>query len=107
MKKIVLSFEYRCLPIWIYEDNDLYDDLPPEWENEKEFIKILLEAKNLYASAFLNTNKEFTFVGFKNKDDLKRMNSLLEKIRKFISKNLPEGYEFEDRVKTHNQLDGF
>lgn len=83
------------------------NDLPDEWENQKGFDKLLMEAQDLHDSAFVNNSKEFSFIGFQHPGDMNKMNLILTKIRGFINKHLPKGYVFEDRIISHNQLEGF
>lgn len=109
MKTIVLSFEWNCYPIWIYDEKYMVEsnDLPKEWENNKDLCQLLDQAQALYDSAFIDTTHEFSFVGFQHIEDMKKTASLLTKVREFIKNNLPKGYIFEDRIISHNQLEGF
>lgn len=115
MRTIVLSFEWHCYPIWVYDEEYMvdYNDFLDEWEEDKTLDKKDIKAKldelqDLYDFGFINNPTTFEFVGFQG--DTKRMNrlnTLLDEVRSFIKEHLPEGYVFEDRVINHNQLKGF
>lgn len=115
MKTLVLSLEYGAEPIWIYNDDYMIDcnDIPDEWEEDESLDKRKLlsnldELQNLYESGFIDTERIFDFVGFQgNQEKMNRLLTLLDEIRAFIKEHLPDGYVFEDRVITHNELEGF
>lgn len=115
MRTIVLSFEWHCYPIWIYDEEYIvdYNDFPEERKKNDDLGKTkiknkLVEAQDLYDSGFINTEETFDFVGFQgDKKKMNRLNELLIEIREYIMSHLPEGYVFEDRIINHSQLNGF
>jgi len=115
MRTIVLSFEYKCFPIWVYDDNYMvdYNDILDEWEEDKDLntADILAksrEAQHLYDSGYIDDGRIFDFVGFKgDKEKLNRLNTLLDEIREFIKEHMPNGYVFEDRVANQDELKDF
>lgn len=109
MKTIVLSFEWHSYPIWIYDENHVVvlNNLPKEWRGAQEFARELGEAQKLYNSAFIDTPREFSFIGFRREGDMERIRSLLSEIRAFVKNNFPDGYLFEDQVDSVNELQDF
>lgn len=67
MKKIKISLEYKCFPVWIYdEDNKLIDnDLPSELIGDPEIDPLFVHIQDVFDSLFLNDKKEFKYIGFK------------------------------------------
>lgn len=63
--KIRVMLDYRCYPVWLYDENDnIIDTLLPE-----ELRNTTLDAKfddlqARYDALFVNTQKEFSFKGF-------------------------------------------
>jgi len=110
MRTIVLSFEYKVYPIWVYDEEFIVDycDWPDEWEDDPEMKAKLNEAQDLYDSAFIDDGKTFDFVGFKNdKKKLEHFKTLINEIRAYIKEHLPNGYAFEDWVIDHDELKDF
>lgn len=65
MKKLKLSIEYGCYPLWIYNEEDeiIDNDLPEEAKDDKELEKILDKIQELYDSGFINNSKVFEAIG--------------------------------------------
>jgi len=63
-----LLFEFGQEPLWWYDnDNDVIDvGLIPEWEDDKELCDILYQLSDEYDALFINTEKEFLYIGFRD-----------------------------------------
>lgn len=79
MKKIKISLEYRCFPIWIYDEkNSLIDnDLPNTLLNDKYIALQCVEVQELFDKLYLNNGIEFKYIGF---NDVGRRTEFLNKI---------------------------
>lgn len=63
MKKIRLYLDYKCFPLWVYEDNQLlYNDLPQEISDNKWLYDKLVTLQNQYNHLFEDTSTNFTLV---------------------------------------------
>ncbi|HEL1613140.1 TPA: hypothetical protein TXL52_001206 [Streptococcus suis] len=65
MRKILIKFDYRCFPLWIYDNEDLVDnDLPPELLDDKSLDKELVALQEEYDNLFIDDDFSFSFSGF-------------------------------------------
>lgn len=65
IKKIRLMLEYNTYCIWLYDENDdiIDNDNPPEWEHDNELTDAFMAVSDLYDSFFIDSDKEFRYVG--------------------------------------------
>lgn len=63
-----LLLEYGQEPLWWYDyDGGVIDvGLLPEWENDKELYNLTYQLSNEYDALFIDNEKEFSYVGFKD-----------------------------------------
>lgn len=63
-----LLLEFGQEPLWWYDgDGGVIDvGLIPEWEDDKELKELLYQLSDEYDALFVNTEKEFSYVGFKD-----------------------------------------
>ena len=92
MNRIVLQMEYRCFPMWIYNEKGevIENDLAPELQNDKSIESLLDNIQAQFDALFLDTAAEFTYLGFKDQ----------EKKQKFIA----QVHQAENLIK--DKLDG-
>lgn len=71
LKKIKISFEYKCFPIWIYDEkNSLIDnDLPNILINDKDIDQQCIEVQELFDKLYIDNGIEFKYIGFNNSDE--------------------------------------
>ncbi len=104
MKKMRLSLDYRCFPVWSYDENGIliWDDFPPDDQPGGR----LEELKNLivdeYDSLFIDGH-EFSYKGFSSKEEGIKFLSLLNEFRTLIKARYSKEYEiiddFSDELK--------
>ena len=106
MKKIVLSLEYKCFPIWIYGEDGIVEDndVPKEWENDLSLVSLLEEIQAMHDVRFINDGKVFEFHDFASEEDRVKIHYLIEEAIGKIKRMLPSGYQFEDWTKTHHEV---
>lgn len=101
MKKIKILLDYKCYPMWLYNEqgeltsNDLIDEL----KNEKEIEKLLKEIQKTYNSLFIDDGIQFEYKGF---EDKAREDVFLNKIYtaiKLIKAKVYDKYIIENNVK--------
>jgi hypothetical protein len=81
MKKLKLSLEYQCYPIWSYdEDGSLIDnDLPEELRNDEELDNLLLDIQETFDGLYIDTPSEFTSNDFSSDDEKEAFQSKIDK----------------------------
>lgn len=104
MKKMRLYLDYRCFPVWTYDENGIliWDDFPPEDQPGGR----LEELKNLivdeYGSLFIDGH-EFSYKVFSSKEEGIKFLSLLDEFRTLIKARYSKEYEiiddFSDELK--------
>ena len=79
MNTLRYSLEYRCYPIWNYDESgELVDnDLPDELRDDEELDSLLLKIQEIFDNLFTDTPKEFSSHGFKNEAERSAFLSLL------------------------------
>ena len=84
MKKIKLLLEYKCFPMWVYNETGelITNDLPEELVDDMEIDSMLVKIQEIYDGLFNDTPLEFAYVGFK---DLKKKKAFEEKIETVLS----------------------
>lgn len=81
MKKIKILLDYKCYPMWIYDQNDelVDNDLVEELRSDKEIDEMLMEILRIYDSLFIDDS--FEYKGFVK---LSERTSYLENIEKVL-----------------------
>ena len=101
MKRIKIFLDYKCYPMWIYnERNELIcNGIAEELTDDKEIKTILKEIQKNYEELFEDNEITFEYKGFNNEEDkkyfLKRTNQVIEMINLKLGKN----YIIENAVK--------
>lgn len=100
MKKIKIYLDYRCFPLWIYDDNeDLVDnDLPKELSEDKEVDDAFVEIQNVYDSLFLDNSTEFRYIGFINDSDKDKFIEMIDDAVSLIESKLGDAYVIEKKI---------
>ena len=68
INKIRVMLEYRCYPVWLYdEDGDVIDTLlPEELRNDRNLDKKIDELQSRFDNLFIDNDNEFRFLGFES-----------------------------------------
>lgn len=79
MNTLKYSLEYRCYPIWNYDESgELVDnDLPEELRSDEELDSLLLRIQDIFDNLYTDTEKEFSSHGFKTEVERQEFLSLL------------------------------
>ena len=66
IKKIRVMLDYRCYPVWLYDETgDIIDTLlPEELRTDKELDKKFDDLQSRYDALFIDNSHEFAFIGF-------------------------------------------
>lgn len=90
MKQIRLLLDYKCYPMWIYdEDGDLIDNnLVEELRNEKEIDEMLIDIQKFYESLFVDDAVTLEYKGFATVSErtvfIKKIENVLNSIKKKV-----------------------
>ena len=84
MKKIKFMYEYKCFPLWLYDNKDelIGCELPEELKTDINLKRLLESLQDEYDALFIDNEIEFDFVGFKNTTDRQ---SFIDKTTEAIS----------------------
>lgn len=97
MKTIRIQFEYRCYPVWIYDDEGLVEDtaLPPELANDRGLDEQFKSLQARFDLTYVNTATEFYNKGFASQEDEIAFRSDLKTAIANLKEKCPEGYTIE------------
>ena len=92
---IVVSLEYGCFPVWVYdENNELIDnDLPDTIKNNPQIRSLCTEIQNIYDSLYINNDTEFTYQGFNSEEERKEFSEKLTQLKGLLRETAGEEYE--------------
>lgn len=81
IKKIRLMLEYNTYCIWLYNEKDevIDNDNPPEWNDDQELTNAFMAVSDLYDSFFIDTEKEFKYIGCPNAETKEHLQQLIDK----------------------------
>ena len=98
--QIRFMLEYQCYPIWIYsEDGELlYNDLVDEIANNFDLCDLLERLQLDFDSLYLDTSREFRYVGFENENDKAVFLDRAKKVYEELLVTLGDQYEIVNEV---------
>ena len=79
--------EYNTYCVWLYnEDGEIIDnDNPPEWDDDKELTDAFMAVRDLYDTFFIDTDKEFKYIGCPDEDTRNELIALIDKAVEIIT----------------------
>ena len=79
MEKIKIELDYKCFPVWIYNDNNELEtnDLPEYLIGDETIDPIFVELQKTYDNLFVDNKVDFKFVGFTSVEE---KNKFLDRI---------------------------
>lgn len=80
IKKICIKLEYNTYCLWLYNENDevVDNDNPPEWDDDEKLTAAFMAVSDLYDSFFIDTDKEFKYIGPSNEEDIVKLQDLFK-----------------------------
>jgi len=99
-KEIRLMLDYQCYPIWIYDDKGNYidNDYVQEIKTDNNLVALLEKLQNSYDSLYLNTNKEFKYVGFNSNNERQEFEEMVSKIYNILVILLSDKYLIKNMI---------
>ena len=66
--------EYHCWTLWLYDEHGIFVDnvIPEEFHQNKELMAALTGLQEQFDALYLDTPKEFTYLGFADEAAKKR-----------------------------------
>ncbi len=101
MKRIKIYLDYKCFPIWIYNDKgELIDnDLPKELADDKQADEVFVKIQNIYDDLFINDSIEFKYIGFSSEKDREEYLKMLDDAVKLLKIKLGDSYDIEEKIE--------
>lgn len=100
IKTIRLMLEYNTYPIWLYDqDGEIIDnDNPPEWDDDSYLTDAFMAICDLYDTFFINTEKEFAFVGCPDAETGEQLRALASKAIRYLEKKNAGKYVIQNEL---------
>jgi hypothetical protein len=97
MKAIRIQLEYKCYPVWLYDDEGLVEDtaLPPELSDDRGLDERFGSIKERYDATYVDTQTEFYNRGFTTPEEAAAFRSDLVVAVSELAERCPEGYSLE------------
>lgn len=79
MDILKIKLEYKCFPIWIYDENNILIDnnLPESLIDDSELKNAFSKVQEAYDYLYVDNYNEFTYIGFQNNDQKRRFTDIL------------------------------
>ena len=92
--RIRLLLEYGALPLFIYEEDDVFGFwLPKGHENDQELIKLTEEVQNIYNSLWIDERgKKFEYKGFDTTLEEEHFKKLVRELRDMLVRKFSHKY---------------
>lgn len=100
LKTLKLALEYRCFPIWVYDEQDtlMANDSPEEIKTNKEMDDKLILLQEKYNNLFIDDGVHFQYIGFKNTSDKQSLENSIREIYVEIKSLIKDTYQIENLI---------
>lgn len=97
MKTMRIQLEYKCYPVWIYDDEGLVEDtaLPPELASDNALDERFRSLQDRFDATYVDTATEFYNKGFASLEDEAAFESDLKVAVAELADKCPAGYTLE------------
>lgn len=97
MKTIRIQMEYRCYPVWIYDEEGLVEDtaLPTVLAGDHELSERFRSIQERFDATYIDTPTEFRNEGFASAEDAASWQADLNAAIADLAEKCPEGYLME------------
>lgn len=96
MSTIRIRLEYKCYPVWLYDDEGLVEGtaLPPELSGDRELDERFRSIQERFDATYVDTPTEFYSKGFATQEEAAFRSDLAAAVVQLAEK-CPEGYSME------------
>ncbi|HLR34523.1 MAG TPA: hypothetical protein VK071_04240 [Tissierellales bacterium] len=100
MSKIKLRLEYKCFPMWVYDENDslINNDLVDELKNNDTIDFLLKSIQEDFDNLFINDGREFRYEGFRDNNAKKSFQKKVQDAYSIIKNRVGEDYIIESFI---------
>lgn len=100
IKTIRLTLEYNTYCIWLYDEDGLVidNDNPPELVDDEELTSAFMAVSDLYDSFFIDTDKEFRYVGCPNEETRNRLKALIQQAVNILNTKINGKYVVQNDI---------
>lgn len=97
MKRIRISFEYQCCPVWVYDEAGylLYNGLPDEMQDDVGLAALCNELRDTYDALFVDDGKVFEYLGFASEEQRLRFEKQVAVLRDRLAAACGDRYHIE------------
>ncbi|MCL1990095.1 MAG: hypothetical protein FWG67_04310 [Defluviitaleaceae bacterium] len=101
MKTIKLFLEYKCFPIWEYDENKnlINNDSPDRLRENKDIDDKLVEIQEKYDNLFVDNGVEFKYIGFDTDAEKLEFEKEIENIYLKISHFIRNSHHVENCIE--------
>ncbi|BEI48963.1 hypothetical protein AWA2013_03690 [Lactiplantibacillus plantarum] len=100
MSEVRLFLDYKCYPVWVYDESGFLEenDLPDELKNDRNLDGKLVYLQNIYNNLFIDTEIEFKYRGFNDEVEKEKLLHEFRKIQKELEGKLKNKYKVVNKV---------
>lgn len=100
MYKIKLKLEYKCFPMWIYDENNILinNDIVDGLSTNKSIDSLLTSIQDEFDALFVDNGTEFYFDGFKNNNDKSNFVNKVQEVYTQIKNEVGKDYIIENLI---------
>ena len=100
LRKIRTLLEYNTYCLWLYDENDeiIDNDNPPEWQDDRKLTDAFMAVSDLYDAFFIETEKEFRYVGCSDKATIDKLNSLIDRAMEILYRKNDGKYMIQNDI---------
>lgn len=98
MKTIKIQLEYKCYPVWLYDDEGLVEDtaLPPELADDHELYDKFKSLQARFDATYVDTSTDFFNKGFASSEEEAAFKADLKAAVVELMEKCPKSYSVED-----------
>ncbi|MBF2463298.1 hypothetical protein [Listeria welshimeri] len=100
MSEVRLFLDYKCYPVWVYDEAGFLEenDLPDELKKEKDLDEKLTHLQDKYNNLFTDTEIEFRYNGFNDENEKEKFLREFTEIQKELEKKLKNKYKVVSKI---------
>jgi hypothetical protein len=100
MKTIKLMFDYKCFPLWIYNDDNEFigNCLPNELLDESSIVNQLKEVQRIYDALFEDNEIAFKYKGFSDDEKKQEFSTKVREVVGLIKDKIGNFYNVESEL---------
>jgi hypothetical protein len=104
MKTVKIRLEYKCFPIWIYDEQGslLDNDMPEEIKQNRDLEEALEILQEEFDSLYIDNGIEFGYKGFQDYQTKQQFTKIIQSIDEQVNKELNDNDNIINLVDLNN-----